>query len=560
MRRTPWISALASFAAIALVSTADRATALDDGSLSFKNPEVQLGDRLFFETRFSQFYHAAADGEPNVVLSKGDPIMEKVAVAVGEDLPGPFAGQGMNCRQCHLGSDFLPEHLRAGRTYGDFSRRSPIPAREDGRKATQRNSPIMIDLGYPREVPVLLHLDGEFVTHEDLVIDTMTGRNFGWLPGEAALARKHIVRVIREDKGLNPRHVKDAKGNGIPYAVALAGTDPLLGDHRIPEEYRIDVRTASDDEILMAVARLMHAYMDSLRFGTNNTLRHSGSPYDLFLKKNNLPTEPAKGESQAEYSRRLLGLIEERTDFRWVGPRDDYFLLHEQIFRFGPAELAGLRIFFAENGRPGVDGHVGNCVACHPAPRFTNFDLRNNGSSQFEYDALHGAGAFAALKIPGLEERNERADDFLPITAKHPGASERFRAIPALERPGHTDLGVWNVYANPDFPKPQATLTKMLCAPGRPAAGDCRPEAVLPHTIGVFKTPSVRDLGQSEPYLHSGSLDTIESVLAFYVGSSKLAQAGKLRNASPEMSGIRIEERDISPIATFLRSLNEDYH
>ena len=100
----------------------------------------------------------------------------------------------------------------------------------------------------------------------------------------------------------------------------------------------------------------------------------------------------------------------------------------------------------------------------------------------------------------------------------------------------------------------------MLCAPGRPAADDCRPEAVLPHTIGVFKTPSVRDLGQSEPYLHSGSLDTIESVLEFYVQSSKLAREGGLRNASPEMSAIRIEERDISPIATFLRSLNEDYH
>ena len=31
-------------------------------------------------------------------------------------------------------------------------------------------------------------MDGEFVTPEDLVIATMTGRNFGWLPNEVPVA------------------------------------------------------------------------------------------------------------------------------------------------------------------------------------------------------------------------------------------------------------------------------------------------------------------------------------------------------------------------------------
>jgi len=533
--------------------------ALDDGTTSFYDAQVRLGDRLFFETRFSQFYYDRAHGDSNATLPEGDPIMEQVPVALGEDLVGPFPGQGINCRQCHLGSDFLPGNLRAGRTYGDFSRRSPIPDRGDGQSVTTRNSPIMIELGMPREVPVLLHFDGEFSTHEDLIVDTLTGRNFGWLPGEAEIAKKHIAKVIREDEGMNPRHIRSADGKGIPYPVVLKGTDPQLLHQQIPPEYRIDVETASDDEILHAVAKLIHAYMDSLRFGTKNTLRKFGSPYDLFLEKNGLPVAPSAGESAVEYSKRLLDQIDERASFAWVGARDGAFALHPQRYQFGPQELAGLKIFFGEP-KDGARNDAGNCVACHPAPRFTDFSLHNNGVSQAEYDDLFGAGSFFALDVPGLERRNADFDAYLPASARHPKATGRFRSIPAKHRPGYADLGVWSVYANPDLPKPQGALNRILCGSAGPAAEDCSPEAVLPLTIGYFKTPSIRDLGQSEPYFHTGSTDTIEQALQFYVATSGLARAGKLRNGSPEMAKIHIGDDAIVPLAAFLRSLNEDYH
>lgn len=541
-----------------MVLAATPILALDDGSLSFKDAEVRLGDRLFFETRFSQFYHANAAGDSNKNLAKGDPLMDVVPVELGEDLPGPFAGQGINCRQCHLGSDFLPEHLRAGRTYGDFSRRSPVPARNDGLTETQRNSPMMIDLGMPREAPLLLHYDGEFVSHEDLIVATMTGRNFGWLPGEAEIAKKHIAKVIREDTGMNPRHIRYPNGKGIPYAQVLRGTDPLLLHQQIPEEYRIDVEKASDDEILVVAAKLMHAYMDSLRFGTTNTFRESGSPYDLFLKKNALPMEPNAGETASAYSKRLLAFLDERNSFDFVRPSDDYFMLHEQPYRFGPEELQGLKVFL----RTGSDAkeHAGNCVACHPAPRFSDFRLHNNGVTQIEYDAIFGDGAFAKLEIPDLATRNADYDAYLPVTAAHPKAKERFRSMPARDKPGYTDLGVWSIYANADFPKPQAALNQILCGPGGPAEGDCTPEKVLPLTIAYFKTPSVRDLGQSEPYFHTGETDTIENALQLYVRVSDLARARALRNASPELQDIHIDEKDVAPLAAFLRSLNEDYH
>jgi cytochrome c peroxidase len=79
-------------------------------------------------------------------------------------------------------------------------------------------------------------------------------------------------------------------------------------------------------------------------------------------------------------------------------------------------------------------------------------------------------------------------------------------------------------------------------------------------TVAFFKTPSIKDLGQSAPYLHSGSLDTVEQVLKLYTATSGMARAGRLRNASPELSNVYIDQSDIAPLEAFLASLNQDYH
>ena len=72
------------------------------------------------------------------------------------------------------------------------------------------------------------------------------------------------------------------------------------------------------------------------------------------------------------------------------------FAHHEQPFRFGPEELAGLRIFLAEPAAATASddelarGGLGNCVACHAPPDFTDFAFHNNGAAQDEYDAMQG--------------------------------------------------------------------------------------------------------------------------------------------------------------------------
>jgi cytochrome c peroxidase len=524
--------------------------------LSAEYAEVLLGDRLFFETRFAQYFFAHSPGDVNTPLEEGDRLVDNVPVINRPALPGPFRGQSINCRQCHFGDDFIASKPLAGRTYVDFSRRSPIPNRGDGLVTTPRNAPSFVGFGLPREPPLLLHFDGEFATAEDLTVESFTGRNFGWLPNERKTAVAHIARVIREDNGTHPRAVLDANRKGVPYRVMMAGTDSTLPPYlKLPERYRIDVMKVSDEQVLEAIAKLMHAYMDSIRFGTHNTLRESGSPYDLFLQKNNLPAAPQAGESNLEYSKRLLTMLQRDESFQWVTPlRDGEFKLHNQPYRFGKAELQGLKLFLtrAENKRT---AHVGNCVMCHTPPQFTDHRLHNSGVSQVEYDHVFGDGAFAALDIPGLIDRNAHFDDYLMPTANHPSASGRFRQPPVTGKPGYADLGVWNIFANPELPKPQKALTQILC-------GDkpCEPQSTLPLTIALFKTPSVRDLGQSNPYFHSGAADTIEETLHCYMTTSKLARDRKLRNGAPEIAGIHLAPADIAPLAAFLRSLNEDYH
>ncbi len=552
----------------------------DSLRLSAAAAEVRLGDRLFFDSRFAQFFFASCHGDVNAVLPAGDPVIDQMPFAAGRSLTSPFRGQSMNCRQCHLGDDFVLEEPRAGRTYCDFSRRSPVPRRDDGLVRTVRNAPLMVSVDLPRQAPMLLHLDGEFTTPEDLIIDTLTGRNLGWLPSESATALAHIARVIREDEGTNPRLLIYPGGGGVPYRVALLATDPRLPPAlQIPIPYRLDVATASDAEIAQAVARLIRAYMDSLRFGTSNTGRESPSPYDVFLKKNGLPADPEKGETNRAYARRRRRFLVRR--LQWVTPAEGEFELHDQPFQFGPRELQGLEIFLREASASGASSgsatargagassgsatargsgaaHTGNCVSCHTPPQFTDHRLHNNGVAQAEYDGLFGRGAFAALSVPTLTVRNAHFDAYLPPSPNHPNATSRFRAAPARAAPGRADLGVWNVFANPDLPKPQAALTRILCEDFA-ASRNCTQERLLPLTIALFKTPSIRDLGQSNPYFHSGAMDTIEDVLRFYITTSDLARAGKIRNASPELRGVRITAADVAPLAAFLRALNEDY-
>ncbi|HEY3856724.1 MAG TPA: hypothetical protein VGO67_20245 [Verrucomicrobiae bacterium] len=617
-----------------LLFAAVRSQAQDPDALGTPN----IGERLFLETRFSEYFFTNSGGNANFKLSHGDPVMN-TTVTISSPLPGPFAGQAMNCRACHL----VEEHENFGnRTYADFARRSPIPANGDARTQTPRNAIDLVDSLLPHSTPLFLHYDGQFATVQDLIIETLTGRNYGWKPTEYATAVKHIVSIIRNDSGSGALATQYGSS---AYWQAFNGGESILSQYQILPSYRLfDVTVTnpaaanyvSDEQILNGIAALIESYLETLVFSQDASGQFNGSPYDNFLIKNGLPRQPAGNETPFQYSQRLLQLISNLPNPQFVtDPADGHFQTHDQTFEFGPTELAGLKIFFAvpqNPGSQGIQGATGNCVKCHTPPAFTDFLFHNNGAAQEEYDAIHGAGSFMTLAIPELGERETNYDAYLEPTTNHPNAAGTFIAPPTLAQPGQVDLGMWNVFANPDIPGPQAALQQILLllipapkpqingvnmtgtnlmvtgtggAPGwtyylsfsttlsqaatnwtiistnvfdseggfnftspilasaqgfyRVSVAPPSPALALPHMIALFKTPNVRDLGSSDPYLHTGRMDTIEEVISFYQTFSAQARAGTVRNGDPELRGISLDNTAVQPLAAFLRSLNDDY-
>lgn len=525
-------------------------------------PEVAIGERLFRETRFAQFFAAHFNGDVNTPLSGGDSVMDE-SITLGSPLLGPYRGKSMNCAACHLVDEQAGVVGGGMRTYSDFARRSPIPHRvEDNKTLTPRNSPPLVNSTIAPSDKLFFHFDAEFGSIENLVKAAYTGRNYGWLSTEGSQALAHIIKVIREDNG------KDELAQnygGLSYKTVLSGTDSNIPEeYRLPPGYRIEVDQATDEEIFNAIAKIVGAYVNGLIFSQDTAGQFNASPYDQFLRKNHLPTSPEEGETDLEYSRKLLAAIQALENPYFISSKDGAFQFHNQNFVFGSEELEGLKIFFTEGVHPLSSqvlaaGKVGNCIACHAAPAFTDFKFHNTGAAQEEYDAIHGEGAFAALSIPDLATRQADPNAYLPDSSDHPAATGIFKDIPSLAQPGHTDLGLWNMFANPDHPFIQTKLRNLLCEMN-PDLDPCDDSALLPLTIALFKTPGLRDLGDGAPYMHTGQFDEIEDVLLHYKTFSEKSRNAQVRNAAPELMGMSLSFEDLKKLGAFLRSLNEDYN
>ena len=530
--------------------------------------EQAVGERLFMDTRFAQAFKAFVDAggdvnDPNA----GDPVVDSVETTGAPiTAEAPFKGMSMNCRQCHFVDDLLSAPGGSMRTYTDFARRSPIPDRADGKTHAPRNSPPLVNATLDRPEGMLLHFDSEFNSIEDLVAGTYTGRNFGWLPGERAQAIAHIASVVRGDDGsFDP----SGQFDGLSYAILFGGRHSSIPDEfRLPPEFRAFISTGSDQEIFDAVVKVVAAYVNGLRFSqTEDSGAPIRSPFDVFLEVNGLPQQPDPNESPIDYGRRLRTLVTApgfTPQFVTSNPNraDGQFQFHSQPFVFGSTELEGLKMFLAEPAGPVASpgeiaaGGFGNCIACHQPPNFTDFKLHNTGTTQKEYDGFpsHGPGAFAALAIPTLAARTSND---LPASEAHPTASERFRSIPS-DTTTLTDLGVWNVFANPDMPAPQAKIRTILCDDQQPCP--LTDAVLLDRAIARFKTPGLRDLSHSAPYMHNGQFDTLTDIITFYRDMSTLARTpGALRNGAPELQGIALLAGDAASVVAFLRALNEDY-
>ena len=67
---------------------------------------------------------------------------------------------------------------------------------------------------------------------------------------------------------------------------------------------------------------------------------------------------------------------------------------------------------------------------------------------------------------------------------------------------------------------------------------------------GAFKTPTLREITRTAPYMHDGSLPTLSDVIAFYDRGGRVNP-----NLDPEIRAIQLTTREKSDLLSFLRAL-----
>lgn len=266
--------------------------------------------------------------------------------------------------------------------------------------------------------------------------------------------------------------------------------------------YGVDLERLTPEDTMNKVSIALSAYLRGLK--TTRT-----SSYDRFVRANNLDPLPHSAEPPAMLSRRIfeeLSALESKGSLKLTPG-------------FGREALMGFKIFLRSD--------AGNCASCHVPPLFTDFSFHNIGISQAEYDGVHGQGRFNSLQIP--------------FDSQRPAIS--FREIPSRNKPEYADLGFWN-------------FVDVVKSPLRKS--DETANQFLERMIGTFKTPTLRNLRFSNPYMHNGRYPTLQDAISAHTLMASMARSGKVRAAAQELSRIVVNEREIEYLVALLDTLNEN--
>jgi cytochrome c peroxidase len=166
---------------------------------------------------------------------------------------------------------------------------------------------------------------------------------------------------------------------------------------------------------------------------------------------------------------------------------------------FSPQAERGLKIFIGK----------GKCWICHGGPRFTHGEF-------------HDIGRPFMVK-PNRDHANLAVD---------PG---RYRGIERVKKDPFNLLGRWS--SNPNSQRAQLV-----------------DQTVLQHrNWGEWKIPSLRNLKQTAPYMHDGSLASLRDVVLHY---SDLNEERLHADGEALLKPLRLTEQEVDDLVAFLESLS----
>jgi len=226
-------------------------------------------------------------------------------------------------------------------------------------------------------------------------------------------------------------------------------------------------------------------------------LRPSDDPWALAWEQLDEPTRHEIdvafsniGKAIAAYERQLM-----------TGPtRFDVWM--QALLDEGPAAAAALPDALTAEEQRGLELFVGdaNCHLCHFGPDLTN-------------EAFHNIGLEGPID-------NGRFNGILDLV------SDPFNAAG-----DYSDDPAWGA-------------DRLARLPAAPPASE---------TLGQFKVPSLRGVGQSAPYFHDGSHETLEAVVAYY---SRELTDPPVGHREESLVILDLLEEDEAALVAFLRSLD----
>lgn len=118
------------------------------------------------------------------------------------------------------------------------------------------------------------------------------------------------------------------------------------------------------------------------------------------------------------------------------------------------------------------------------------------------------------------------------------------------QEPEFHNTGLYNLAGPLSYPEPNVGIFEVTRDPA---------------DVGKFKAPTLRNIAVTAPYMHDGSIDTLEDALAHYAAGGRTVVGGPLRgvgrdnpNKSATVRGFTLTDGQRADLTAFLRTLTDD--
>jgi cytochrome c peroxidase len=214
-----------------------------------------------------------------------------------------------------------------------------------------------------------------------------------------------------------------------------------------------------------------------------------------------------------------------------------------------PEELRGLLAFIRRQDSTDpiftADIGVGNCVACHAGPEFT----------EASFSGLMEDGELELLEA---EEMPELEQGELFVGEETAYLDVGFSNIGV--RPTPEDLGRGGSANGYPLSYTRQALLGLEFAPELPECGgpeqEACPENERVAVDGAFKVPGLRNVALTGPYFHNGGEATLEDVVEFYDRRGNYGD-DNIADLERNMARITLLESDEDPLVEFLEALTD---